>query len=165
MIEPFKGCLSRDLNALPRLIKTAIAFHTFSLRDAIVLWVSLSHLILVNLKYTQIWIQMKQCIWSMLEKEISVDCIYLILCLIFTLLIKGHLYEWPFMEHSHLNGLGTELFLTFPPIWLIFSNEWVHRMFCRFHCYLGSIFSMVSWKRLDSIPHTLAECRLCLTLG
>lgn len=86
----------------------------------------------------------------------------------FTLPIKGYLYEWICMEHWHLDGLDMEgLFVIppLPPIWLMFSNEWVCcQLFCGFHCYLGSIISMVSWKRLSSIPHTLIEhwhCAWC----
>lgn len=47
------------------------AFHSFSLRDAFVPWVyHICHLILVNLKYTQIGTHMRQCTSSMLVTEI-----------------------------------------------------------------------------------------------
>lgn len=79
--------------------------------------------------------------------------------LMFTLLIKGHLCEWTFIEHSHLNGLDMEgLFLNYPlpPFcWHFPMNGYTVKCFCGFHCYLGSIIPMVFWKRLHSIPHTL----------
>lgn len=79
----------------------------------------------------------------------------------FTFLIEGYLYKWTFMENSHLDGLDMEgLFVTvFSSFgWCSQMNRYILNCFV-ISLLLGSMFSMVSWKRLSSILHTLIKYR------